>query len=181
MIGEPDDDAFPDYAPDGVLCGLAGKLIDYFKDSGNGLAPGASFRPAGHALCDRVHPDDAAEPVGGDNGVSDAVESGPELGFLEQELFEGPAVRGRILELQKDGSFTLVNDFPGQDSSFGLRAVLQVQAAGQSDGRFSKSRRGKQLTADKPAILCGKKVRQSFPEKISPGMAINIYGSVIYI
>jgi hypothetical protein len=76
MVGEADDGAEAANLVDGAFDGLAGLFVDDAEDDVERLADGVGFGPAGEGLGDRVHEDDLAGGLAGDDGVADAAEEG---------------------------------------------------------------------------------------------------------
>jgi len=61
-------------------------LVDDAEHLADGLAHGLGLRPAGEGLGHRVHEEDAALVVGGDDGIADALQRGREPPLIEGEL-----------------------------------------------------------------------------------------------
>ena len=102
-FAKPDDHPVAQHARDGALHLGAGLLVDDPEHLGGRPAPRLGLGPAGERLGHRVHLDDGAGRVGGDDRVADAVEGRPEPARLGLE--RGDLAPERVVFPDQPGLF----------------------------------------------------------------------------
>jgi hypothetical protein len=93
---------------DGVVHGQAGVLVQELHHFREGLADGVLLAPGGEVFGRRVEELDEPPAVGGDDGVTDAVQDGGEPLLPPQQLLLGALALGDVDHHAEDaGDFAL--------------------------------------------------------------------------